>query len=187
MKKIFLLLVFLMSSTFSFAQNVSKDKTEEDGSRVILSLVQNLYSKWSTAAAFYLAYMRSANGSEEWSLEIILNEGKDTIDKGRKMLIKTEDGEMFVLENNKEIGPADYEFEVTRHGYTIYYLRPSYLLSEEQLRKLCSSNIIKIRIETDNSSFDRDINPKKFSKAINKMYQAINSAKSVENTIYDDF
>lgn len=102
-----LLFLAFISITSAYAQ-INKDKVEEDGSRVILSDSKNLYRKMASAAGFYLAYVLDAQGNEEWSLEVKLNEGKYQIAVGRKLLIKSDDGSVMELQNSKEIGPADY-------------------------------------------------------------------------------
>ena len=111
---------------------------EEDGSRVILSESYNLYTKWTSAAGFYLAYIKNSSDSEEWSFEITLNEGKLTMGRGRKLLIKTDKGDVFELENDKEIGPSDYDYNVSSSG-TDYYVKPSYILSEKQIKELIAN------------------------------------------------
>lgn len=188
MKKYILFLILVLANVYNgFAQqNVSKDKMEEDGSRVILSKSYNLYTKLTSAAGYYLAYVKNASGSEEWSFEITLNEGKLTIERGRKLLIKTDNGNIMELENNKEIGRSDYDYNVSKYG-TSYYISPSYIITEEQLNELLRSNIIKVRIETNGGSIDRDIKPKKFAKSLKEMYEAICTAKTKAHTIYDDF
>ena len=56
MKQYIILLVLVLASISNvFAQKINKDKMEEDGSRVILSESYNLYTKWTSAAGFYLA------------------------------------------------------------------------------------------------------------------------------------
>ena len=187
MKQYIILLVLVLASISNvFAQKINKDKMEEDGSRVILSESYNLYTKWTSAAGFYLAYIKNSSDSEEWSFEITLNEGKLTMGRGRNLLIKTDKGDVFELENDKEIGPSDYDYNVSSSG-TDYYVKPSYILSEKQIKELLDSNIIKIRIETNGGSIDRDIKPKKFTKALKEMYEAICLAKTKTNTVYDNF
>lgn len=186
MRKILVLLSIIACSINCFAQEVYMDKAELDGSRFIRSKAFNMYSAWMSAAGFCLIYQRTSSGSEFWSLEVTLNEGLHTIEVGRKMLIKTDSGDIFEFENNKYIGPADYEYSVTDLG-TNYYLLPSYPITEEQIVKLCSSKVTKVRFETDSGTFDRDIKSKKFKKALSEMYESIVAAKSRKNTVYDGF
>ena len=186
MKKSFMLLFLAFISITSAYAQINKDKVEEDGSRVILSDSKNLYRKMASAAGFYLAYVLDAQGNEEWSLEVKLNEGKSQIAVGRKLLIKSDDGSVMELQNSKEIGPADYTYNVTRYG-TDYYVRPSYILTEAQLKTLINSKVIKIRIETDSDMFDREIKSAKFQKNLKEMYDAICAQKQKSNNVYDGF
>ncbi len=186
MRKILFIFIVLFTYTATYAQKVSIDKMENDGSRVITSEASNLYRKLVSAAGFHLSYVLLSSGNEFWYIQLTLNEGKYTMDKGRKLLIKTDKDEIIELENYKVIGPADYEYNVTRYG-TDYYIKPGYNISEEQIKQLCSSNVVKIRIETNIENIDREIKPKKFAKAIKEMYDAICKAKSQSKTVYDGF
>lgn len=165
---------------------INKDKMYNDGSRAILSESYNLYRKFTSAASWYLACIISKNGDEQYSLEVTLNEGKQQINKGRKLLLKSKDNKIIELVNSTKIGPADYTYNVTRYG-TSYYVKPSYDISEEDIKKLLKADIIKIRIETDFGYIDKDIKATKFKENLEKMYNAIIEAKKKPNDIYDGF
>ena len=162
------------------------DKQEEDGSRIIISSAANLYTKFTTAAGFNLSTTIMPSGTQFWWLDITLNEGKGQIEKGRLLLIKFDDDSVMELNNDKHIGAADYTYQVTKYG-TNYYLHPCYPLTVEQLNKLRTANVVKVRIEHDTGHFDREINTKKFNKGINRMYDEIQMRMSVSNNVRDGF
>ena len=184
MKKI-LVLIFCLCTLFAVsAQQI--DKQEEDGSRWIISNGENLYSTWSTGAGFDLRLNVFPNGDKFWRFCVTTNEGKGTIEKGRVILIKFEDGSVMELKNCNEIGPADYQYQVTKYG-TNYYLNPQYPITEEELHKLLTDKVTKVRIEHDAGHFDREINSKKFNKRINTLYKQVKDRLSVSNDVHDGF
>lgn len=79
----------------AFAQQI--DKQEEDGSRLIVSGGENLYSTFSTGAGFDLRVNVLPDGEKLWRFCVTTNEGKGTIDSGRVILIKFEDGSVMEL------------------------------------------------------------------------------------------
>ena len=193
--KRFMLTMFvgIVFANIGFSQNVKADKyTVEDSTRVIISHSKNLYSEWASGASFSVEYCQT-NNSELWFLSLCLNEGKRTIDKGRKMLLKFEDGSIIELENCEEIGIADYEYEVTSYG-TNYYVYPSYTITEEQIQKIINGNVIKVRIEINTGYLDREIKGKKkksvkgrMSEDMKEIYDNVKAASLQKKSIYDDF
>lgn len=182
MKKILIIAVCMIFSSVSYAQ-VSIDKLEKDGSRVIISKYHQLYTKLTTAASFGLEYIEYPDGKSFYFLSLTLNEGQLTIDEGRKLLIKFNDDSTMELENSKKIGIADYEA-----GYKGSKLfSPKYIITEEQIHKIIDSNVVKIRIETDTDFKDRNISNNTLSKNLKKFYEGIKKAKSVPNNIYEGF
>ncbi len=186
MKKFLISAICIFASYSSFAQ-ISIDKVEEDGSRIIVSSEVNIYTEWTSAAAARVEYITIPQDDiEHYEIILTLNEGKMQFDEGRKLLLKFKDGSVMELSNTEAIGPADYEYQVTDYG-TNYYTYPSYIVTEEQLKQISSGEVVKVRIENNIEYFDREIKKNKFSKAIQKSYEAILSRKQVKNDVYSDF
>lgn len=78
MNKFLFLILGCLVHFCAFAQYA--DKQEDDGSRIIISDYETLYSKWNNAASMALQYAKIDDGQEFWSLDIILNEGRPTIE-----------------------------------------------------------------------------------------------------------
>lgn len=186
MRKFFISAICLFASYSLFAQ-ISIDKVEEDGSRIIVSDYHNIYTEWSSAAAACVEYILIPEDDvEHYEILFSLNEGKMQFDEGRKLLLKFKDGSVMELSNTEVIGPADYKYSVTKYG-TNYYTYPSYKVTEEQLKQIISGEVVKIRIENNIEYFDREIKKNKFSKAIQQSYEAILSKKQVKNDVYTNF
>lgn len=185
MKKFLIFTLGLLFSTNLFSQ-ISVDKVEEDGSRYIMSSYYNLYKGWDYAAGFRLSYVESPDDDSYYRITVSLNEGKMQFDLGRKLLLKFKDNSILELKNVDEIGPADYEYDVTSSG-TNYYTYPKYLITEEEIEKIINGEVIKIRIENNIEFFDREIKKNKFSKNLKIMYEAIKAKRETQNDVYQNF
>ena len=186
MKKFLICALCLLFAHNTFAQ-IHIDKVEEDGSRVIVSSSHNIYTGLTNAAAAALMYISlPEQDHEQFEISITLNEGKMQFDVGRKLLLKFSDDSVMELSNTKEIGIADYTYRVGNTG-TDYYTNPTYLVSEEQLIKIISGEVVKIRIENNIEYFDRIIKKNKFSNAIKKSYDAIINKRQTKNDVYTNF
>lgn len=185
MKRYLIFILGLLFTTSAFSQ-IAIDKVEEDGSRIIITGAQNIYTRLVNAAAIRVCFIKTSEDDHLYSIRLTLNEGKMQFDKGRKLLLKFADDSIMELENTKEIGPADYEYSVTSAG-TYYFTFPEYEVTEEDIEKIIEGQVVKIRVENNIGFFDRDIKKNKFSKALKKLYDAINAKKETKNDVYQNF
>lgn len=176
---------YLVLSIGVYAQ-ITKDKVEPDGGRLISTGYTNLYRHMVNAAAFNLSYTLTADSIEGYFLTICLNEGKMQFGRGKKLLIKFADNSMMELENSTEIGPADYEYKVSQYG-TNYFTYPQYDINVEQIKRIINGEVVKKRIENDIEYFDRDIKKNKFSKGLKELFEAIDARKQAKNNVYEGF
>ncbi len=103
------------------------------------------------------------------------------------MLIKLSDGEIITLENEKEIGPLDYETFFLSNRI-IYVVQPCYYLSKENILSIIEKGIVKIRIETNIDVKDRtEKDCKRFNKLLAKGYNNIVEALKIKKDLYSDF
>lgn len=182
--KHFIVALFLSIPCCVFAQ-ISVDKVEENGNRIIITDYSSLYTGWTNAASFRLGYIHFED-VELYNLSLLLNEGKMQIEEGRKLLLKFSDGSTMELSNSKQIGPADYEYRTSKYG-TTYLVCPSYKISEDEIKRIIEGEVVKIRIENNIEFFDRDIKKNKLSKGLKNAYNAIQKKKLTNNGLYDGF
>lgn len=185
MRKILSIMFCLFISINIFSQ-IEIDKAELDGTRFIVSKRKSVYSLRMKGADVGLAYIRTSLGDESYQIDLYLDEGKMGFDIGRRLLIKLKDDTVIELKNCVEIGPGDYKYEEIMFA-PHYYTNPMYIVSLEDLQKIINGEVVKIRIENNIEFFDRNIQWNKFSKALKKAFDAINSRKTVKNDVYEGF
>lgn len=165
---------------------IYNDNVQTDGSRVVSSIAQNIYSGWTEAAsARIVAVVSSGDAYPSYFLKICFNEGKFTMNAGSVLLLKLADGSTLELYSD-EIGPADYEYSVTKYG-TNYYITPTYSITLEQMQRMIDNDVTKIRVQYSGGTFDRDIKKQKLSNLIKNAYPAIAKVLSEKKSVYDDF
>lgn len=183
MKKILSALLLCMLSVTSFAQ---MDKHELDGSRTIESeRVSHVFGVKGTMTdgSVSLAYVVNENDQEFWLINLYLFYDVDYISKGRAFLLKTEDNETL-------IGAVYSYYDETQHvglGQFLHTTKVCCLISWENLNKVLSKQITKIRLETDLGYDDYKPYGNKFSKAIKACYEEICAKKSHKNNVFSDF
>lgn len=181
-----LLLLSLLLGTISINAQVSVDKTEDDGSRLIISQNYNIYTGWTNAASANVAYVcyNDSTKSHFYFINLTLNEDLSSdLDKGRKLLIKLGDESIITLTTDL---PLDI-FSSTRNSFGDRLIHPQYSIDEATLKKIINGNATKLRIETNLGYLDRVIKKNKFSEALKKGYENIQKALKVKNDIYSGF
>lgn len=188
MKKIVLLFVAFISFNSMQAQEknyIASDNIDTEEWRTILSVAENMYSTWNTGAGGQLEAIVSPSGEITYFFRICFNEGKFTMVEGSLLLLKLGDGTTMELHSN-HIGPSDYTYNVTKYG-TVYYVWPIYEITEDQIQQIVNFDVVKIRVQFDGGTFDRDIKKGKLSKLFSKAYPAIKSALEQTKSVYDNF
>lgn len=174
MKKILLLVFALVATLAAEAQNFSVNRVETNGTKVVSSELNKLYSKKKSSAAYYLNYTKTAYGDANWYFVLILNEDRPEIAHGRKLLFKTADNQIIELLSTRSFRDNCSTLPLVAYGIT-----------EEQIRQLKGMKIVKVRIETNNKNLDYSISAGRFAKEIGKSYSSICEVK--DNTVYDNF
>ena len=185
MNKVLIIALLVLSAIGANAQKIVVDKVESDGSRIIQTKYATIYSKMFSGGAVSLCC--SANDTDTvFAISLMLNEQKQEIDEGRKLLIKLNDGTILTLENINKIGPLDYE--VRRVYNSVEYLvYPMYYVSREDIMQMINKGVVKLRIETDTDNLDREIKQTKMSDALKTGLSNIEKALVVKKDIYSDF
>ncbi len=110
------------------------------------------------------------------------------IDKGRKLLVKLNNGAIITLENATKIGPLDIETWKGAYNMVEYRVYPMYQVSRLDLLRMINEDVEKIRIETDEAeNLDYTIKRSKMSDALYEGLKNIEQALSVKKDIYSDF
>jgi len=184
MKKHLLLTILLLSSFLAYAGGKINVDKMKDGYRFIQTERTPhvfMHKETMTDGAVSLDFW-NYGGMENYSIVIYLFFEKK-IEKGAKLLLKLDNGEIIDLESSL---PANIVknviFPVVQ---TITYI--NYPISKEQLEKVIANNVVKIRVETPIGHFDGKVYGKKFTQAITKDYKAIQKAREKETSIYDNF
>ena len=193
MKKLLLICTLVLSfANLGYAQGlfskICLDKySVEDSVRVIQSCERIMCMKSYT---IFYSLKCVKKDSEVWRLELKVT-GKHAmkISKGRKFLLKFQDGSIMELENIREIGAADYDYHTSNYG-TTYSVYPSYPLSEDELKKIIDGGVVKVRLENNVETIDMELvkaRTKQVSRELNQLYTEIKKVAQVEKKITDDF
>ena len=173
MRKLLFFISLLLFSTYGFSQ-VKYDRFDEDGSRVILSKDKIVRFTMKIGVTFQLMDVVSVNGADSYFiiLNVLGNKHREwEFTKGRKLLIKLKDGSIIELSVYKTLEDNDYE------GYSAHI---QYLVSETDIEKMISNDVVKLRIENDVDYKDVDVKGNLFTKGIKKLYTAIKEERKIE-------
>ena len=153
--RMFLVTVLLGTSICISAQEVSKEKTFSDGTRVT-STTDVRFAKaggWLSASRrLGMSHITFAeDGSSTYAIIMPLNSNhRLNIPIGTCMTLFLENNETIVMPNVKVIERGDNHAEFDR----TFTVRPEYAINTEQLEVLNEMEVIKIRIETDTEFID---------------------------------
>lgn len=142
------MLVLITGCGFCFSQGIAIDTTTADGTRVISTEFYSLDTGGNTPIKFNLGYIIAHPNIELWFFEVRLSE-LHTISPKSKLLFKTESDEILELNSVGGVSSTDYKYTITAFGSKEYYIKPYYSISANQIKGLCTSRIVRIRIETD--------------------------------------
>lgn len=178
MKKILTLLLILLSSSYVFSQ-VSVDRFDDDGSRIIISKRKPIMGNFKIILTFNLVDIIEVNGENKFylKLSIVRNKKEKEYSKGRKLLIKLKDNSIIELINQDKVGIDDYD------GFSVAV---TYNIQENEIEKIIKSNVVKFRIEDDFNYTDVDIKHKFFVKGLRKAYESILEQKKIDKKPGDE-
>jgi hypothetical protein len=191
MKKNLLLIASIIGFTLaSNAQNVEVDKVESDGTRFIRTEYSSIYKKMFSGGSIALCcdYNSQSNDTTYYIIMKLTEQNPPQIDKGRKLLVKLNNGAIITLENATKIGPLDIETWKGAYNMVEYRVYPMYQVSRLDLLRMINEDVEKIRIETDEAeNLDYTIKRSKMSDALYEGLKNIEQALSVKKDIYSDF
>ena len=192
MKKTLLLLLLLASSFSIFAQaKIIIDKANDNGERIIGTSEESIRSftdKIPLSVSISATVLNSNNSKVTiYTLGMLLTAQYDIkIPEGGKILIKLSNDEIISLQNNKEASDPVGEL-VPGTSTIIHYTRPNYTINEDQLNKIASIGVKKIRIETNSDAIDKEFKKDKMGAIIKNQYAIVKDKISKDKKFSDDF
>lgn len=188
MKALLSTFVFILISTFAYPQSVIVDKTTAD-MRQILTNEVDWYGSGRDDMASLCFY--STFGKEPTSFYVLdMNWDEDqTFREGFKALFKHASGDF------TEITCFDGKGKSKLHYFPFpivnINIHALYYITEEQIAKIMTDPVVKIRIEYDKGYLDIDCGRKdgssRFSDYVKKAVDVIETAKKNKTGLYDNF
>ena len=165
------------------AEGIMVDK-EKDGYRIIQTdrtphvfLVKGTMNDGAISLDIW-----EKDGIKQYSICIYFYTVED-IEKNAKLLLKFGNDEILELKSSdRSTTQRVGTFPIIQ---TLTYV--SYPISREQLQKVMSNNVVKLRVETSTDHIDGKVYGKKFTNTICNDYALIEQALQQENSLYDDF
>lgn len=181
---------------------VETDKQYEDGRRHI-STKSVSFANTGMRGKVYptICWLRKSiwdNGTSYTLVFDITREGKTLIGEGSRLLLKFDDDSIIELTINNKVDGLSNEPNVGRsvYGggmvYTYYTCHPSYSLTEQQIQKIISQEVVKIRMEINTGEGYVDVGTDNtkglyFSDTLRECYNAIVEKEKQSNGLYDGF
>ena len=181
---------------------IETDKQYEDGRRHI-STKSVSFANTGMRGKVYptICWLRKSiwdNGTSYTLVFDITREGKTLIGEGSRLLLKFDDDSIIELTINNKVDGLSNEPKVGRsvYGggtvYTYYICHPSYSLTEQQIQKIISQEVVKIRMEINTGEGYVDVGTDNtkglyFSDTLRECYNAISEKEKQSNGLYDGF
>lgn len=181
---------------------VETDKQYEDGRRHI-STKSVSFANTGMRGKVYptICWLRKSiwdNGTSYTLVFDITREEKTLIGEGSRLLLKFDDDSIIELTINNKVDGLSNEPNVGRsvYGggmvYTYYTCHPSYSLTEQQIQKIISQEVVKIRMEINTGEGYVDVGTDNtkglyFSDTLRECYNAIAEKEKQSNGLHDGF
>lgn len=181
---------------------VETDKQYEDGRRHI-STKSVSFANTGMRGKVYptICWLRKSiwdNGTSYTLVFDIMREGKTLIGEGSRLLLKFDDDSIIELTINNKVDGLSNEPNVGRsvYGggmvYTYYICHPSYSLTEQQIQKIISQEVVKIRMEINTGEGYVDVGTDNtkglyFSDTLRECFNAIAEKEKQSNGLHDGF
>lgn len=181
---------------------VETDKQYEDGRRHI-STKRVSFANTGMRGKVYptICWLRKSiwdNGTSYTLVFDITREEKTLIGEGSRLLLKFDDDSIIELTINNKVDGLSNEPNVGRsvYGggmvYTYYTCHPSYSLTEQQIQKIISQEVVKIRMEINTGEGYVDVGTDNtkglyFSDTLRECFNAIAEKEKQSNGLHDGF
>lgn len=183
MKKLFFIFAMLLAITSMSANGILVDKVKDGFRFVQTERTPHVFLVKGTMndGAVSLDY-RSNDEFKQYSVVLYFYSDYN-IEKGAKLLLKLDNDEIMELSSNDKASST----YVGNAFAQILVSFVSYDLTTEQLKKIMTHNVVKLRVETFSGFLNGKVYGKKFSKAISSDYKEIQKALSKKNSLYEGF
>ena len=181
---------------------VETDKQYEDGRRHISTKGVSFVNTGMRGKVYpTICWLRKSiwdNGTSYTLVFDITREGKTLIGEGSRLLLKFDDDSIIELTINNKVDGLSNEPNVGRsvYGggmvYTYYTCHPSYSLTEQQIQKIISQEVVKIRMEINTGEGYVDVGTDNtkglyFSDTLRECFNAIAEKEKQSNGLHDGF
>ena len=188
MKKIMLLALASMLTVCSSAQKIVWDKTESDGFRSIATskTICSSGEKKDVSISLDASTFPEMKDTSLYLSFYVQTYSECSVPKGGKLLVKLFDDSVIELST-----PISYEDNIGSFysGYVVRTFRiyPRYKVSEEQVDKIISFGVKKLRMELFPSNYDKEFTEDKIGKSFSVTYPLIKKALNEKKTFSDGF
>ena len=181
---------------------VKTDKQYEDGRRHISTKGVSFANAGMRSKVYpTICWLRKSiwdNGTSYTLVFDIIREGKTLIGEGSRLLLKFDDDSIIELTINKKVDELSNEPNVDRsvYGggmvYTYYTCHPSYDLTESQIQKIISQEVVKIKMEINTGEGYVAVGTDNtkglyFSDTLRECFNAIAEKEKQSNGLHDGF
>lgn len=170
------------------------DKQNEDGTRTITTSGVSYASTGLRSTMPTVLHLKKRIDKEQTRYLLVFERTmskKTFIKENSKLLLKFEDGSMMELKIVHAIKEVDNNPHVSLSA--LYYTAsPAYELTEEQINKLITTEVVKFRMETDTGEGyeDQGVENTKgwyFSDTLRECYEAIAEKEKTSNGLHEGF
>ena len=170
------------------------DKQNEDGTRTITTSGVSYASTGLRSTMPTVLHLKKRIDKEQTRYLLVFERTmskKTFIKENSKLLLKFEDGSMMELKIVHAIKEIDNNPQVTL-SVILYKACPAYELTEEQINKLITTEVVKFRMEIDTGEGyeDQGVENTKgwyFSDTLRECFNAIAEKEKQSNGLYDGF
>lgn len=190
MKKIIISILIILSAIFSFSASAQNNiATTKDGITVYYakSSLLKFDMLLHIQVEYRLVFMKKDNEDLGYAFFVNSNYGDPTVSKDKAILFRLSNNEVIRCQAMRDYGEDDkfYAQNATSNAQNQRQLQAYYKVSEDDLNKLMSGPIIKMRVEFDNGNVDLDEKKcRSIPKYITDCYKKVNELKASQPEVF---
>jgi hypothetical protein len=179
--KRFVALIAIIFSINMNAQRILTDENSLDNTRTIVTTEEEFYDDETVGMTYYIG----KNNKDTLRVINITIEEWGKMEEGRSFLLKFKDGSILELKNikNQTAHPVAGHWGMG----PVMCLQPAFIVTEDQLNKICEGEVVKLRFEQGDDIVDKKLKKNKFSTLIRNCRKVLNEAGSQQRDLRKDF